>query len=100
MTSLLKESKAKYEEMNAQIGYERSIDFESDQITLDIPEEGISDHNGWKLLPQAPLAVSFLCMCVMYYSIVPPLSELLSFYLCTPYRACMSVIELCRCVCV
>ena len=44
--------------MNALIGYEGSINFESDRITLDIPEEGISDHKGWKLSPKAPLAVS------------------------------------------
>ena len=100
MTSPLKESKTKYEEMNAQIGYEGSIDFESDQITLDIPEEGISDHNGWKLLPQAPLAVSYLCMCVMYYSIVlVTIVRASVVYLCTPNGACMSVIELCVCVC-
>ena len=51
--------------MNALIGYEGSINFESDRITLDIPEEGISDHKGWKLSQKLLLQ---LVLCMMYVS--------------------------------
>ena len=34
------------------------VEFERDRITLDVPMEGISIPNGWKILPITPPVVS------------------------------------------
>ena len=51
-------SKMKYKKNAVQLGSGQVMDFASDQITLDIPEEGINDLNGWNLSPIKTAVVS------------------------------------------
>ena len=49
--------KEEYQKKQAQSGHTQPIDFESDQITLDIPMTGVTS-NGWKISPLFPPVVS------------------------------------------
>ena len=48
----------KKEYKNAEKDYDKMFEFESDCITIDIPEEGIVTGGGWKLEPVSNPAVS------------------------------------------
>ena len=49
-------AKKQYEQ--ASLGLEQHIDFESNEIRLDIPKEGTKLKEGWKITPMAVPVVS------------------------------------------
>ena len=48
---LLQAIDAKYAEVGARVGPDQVVIFEEEEITLDIPEEGIVLENGWTISP-------------------------------------------------
>ena len=55
---------AKYTEAAAIGGPDQEVIFEGEEITLDIPKEGISLENGWTITPYAHPGVS------LYYFVI------------------------------
>ena len=51
---------AKYTEVAARLGPDQEVTFEQDQITLDIPKEGLVLQNGWTITPHTYPGVSLL----------------------------------------
>ena len=43
--------------MNAQRGFEQIVEIESNKITLDIPDDGVTTQAGWKISPLGPPVV-------------------------------------------
>ena len=41
----------KYATYKCTVDYEQEVEFERDEITLDIAEEGVILQNGWKITP-------------------------------------------------
>ena len=58
--SLLKAIDAKFTEVAARVGPEQEVMFEEEQITLDIPEDGIVLESGWTIIPRTYPGVSSL----------------------------------------
>ena len=59
---LLQAIDAKYAEVTATVGPDQEVMFEKEQITLDIPKEGLTLHSGWTITPHTHPGVS-LCEC-------------------------------------
>ena len=57
---LLQAIDAKYAEVAARVGPDQEVMFEEEQITLDIPEEGLVLESGWTITPHTYPGVS-LC---------------------------------------
>ena len=51
---------AKYTKAAAIFGPDQEVIFEGEEITLDIPKEGISLESGWKITPYTHPGVSLL----------------------------------------
>ena len=61
---LLQAVDAKYTEVAARVGPDQEVTFEQDQITLDIPKEGLVLENGWAITPHTYPGVSSMeCVC-------------------------------------
>ena len=60
---LLQAVDAKYTKVAARVGPDQEVTFEQDQITLDIPKEGLVLENGWTIIPHIYPGVS-LCVIV------------------------------------
>ena len=57
---LLQAIHAKYTEVAARVGPDQEVMFENDQITLDIPKEGVALESGWTITPHTYPGVSLL----------------------------------------
>ena len=55
---------AKYTEVAARVGPDQEVIFEEEQITLDIPKEGIVLDSGWTITPHTYPGVSIRCYIV------------------------------------
>ena len=58
--AILQAINAKYTEVGARVGPDQEVIFEGEQITLDIPEEGIMLESGWSITPNTHPGVSLL----------------------------------------
>ena len=63
---LLQTVDAKYAEVTARVGPDQEVIFEEEQITLDIPKEGLLLESGWTITPHTYPGVS-LCECAIIY---------------------------------
>ena len=59
---LLQTVDAKYAKVTAGVGPDQEVIFEEEQITLDIPKEGLVLESGWTITPHTHPGVS-LCEC-------------------------------------
>ena len=66
--------KRDYNKDNASLGARQLVEFESNKITLNIPQEGITLDEGWKIMPQIAPVVRSDC-----YEIK---TELRHYYFC------------------
>ena len=55
---LLQAIDAKYAEVAARVGPDQEVMFEKEQITLDIPKEGLLLESGWTITPHTHPGVS------------------------------------------
>lgn len=53
---------AKYTKAAAIVGPDQEVIFEGEEITLDIPKEGVSLENGWTIIPYTHPGVSLLLL--------------------------------------
>ena len=51
-------------EQGVEFGLDHPVEFEADQISLDIPKEGITDLKGWELIPSYAPVVSIYVCCI------------------------------------
>ena len=58
---LLQAIDAKYAEVAAREGPDQEVMFEEEQITLDIPKEGLVLESGWTITPHTHPGVSYEC---------------------------------------
>ena len=58
---LLQTVDAKYAEITAGVGPDQEVIFEEEQITLDIPKEGLLLESGWTITPHTHPGVSYEC---------------------------------------
>ena len=84
---------ARYTEVAARVGSDQEVTFEGEQITLDIPKEGIALESGWTITPHTYPGVSL----VLLYCLLTALSTeleihsllLLLYTLCIETRTTM-----------
>ena len=65
---LLQAIDAKYTEVAAGVGPDQEVMFEEEQITLDIPEEGLVLESGWTITPHTYPGVSLCEYTTTYYA--------------------------------
>lgn len=52
--------------MHAQIDSEQIVEIESNRIALDIPDDGLTTQEGWKISPLYPPVVSHFTNNILY----------------------------------
>ena len=55
--------------MHAQVDFEQIVEIESNEVALDIPDDGITTQAGWKISPLGPPVVrrTFFIDAIIFY---------------------------------
>ena len=80
---------ARYTEVAARVGSDQEVTFEGEQITLDIPKEGIVLESGWTITPHTYPGVSLMLL----YCLLTALSTELHSLLLLLYTLCIETAD-------